>query len=255
MQPAKAVDILWDSLQRGVHYPEALAGQLTLADAYEVQLGVLARAVAAGGRQAGWKIGLTADAIRRRFGVDSPAFGYLLETRGFQSGASFPAKDIINPAIECELCFTLGETLRGPGVTREQVLGAVACVAPAFEIVALRGDMAADFPLGVADNVSQWAFVTGPAVRPYPRDLALGQVTVEILTNGTTVARLLGAEVIDDQLRSLAWLANQLARHDRALEAGQQVISGSFNLPARIHPGERWEARFSSLGSVTAAFS
>ncbi len=255
MQLEKAVDILWDALQRGVHYPEALRGQLTLTDGYRVQLGVLARAVAARDRQAGWKIGLSADAIRRRFGVDTPVFGYLLESRGFRNGVSFRAGDIVNPAIECELCFTLGETLRGPGVTREQVLDAVAAVAPAFEIVSLRGDMAADLPLGIADNVSQWAFVTGPTVQPYPRDLVLGQVTVEILTDGRTVSRLLGAEVIDDQLQSLAWLANQLAHHDRALEAGQQVITGSFNPPAPIHPGERWEARFSSLGAVTAAFS
>src|SRR5262249_10232163 len=159
-------------------------------------------------------------AIRRRFGVEAPAFGYLLESRGFPTGARFAAADIVNPAIECELCFTLGATLRGPGVTRAQARAAVAAVAPAFEIVALRGDLATDLALGVAENVSQWAFVAGPAVRPYPRDLALGEVTVEILTDGRPVVRLRGAEVIDDQLESLAWLANQLAEHGRALEAG-----------------------------------
>jgi 2-keto-4-pentenoate hydratase len=254
MQVAKAIDILWDSLQQGIHYPEALKGQLTLTEGYRVQLGVLARAVAAGDRQAGWKIGLTADAIRRRFGVNAPAFGYLLERRRFPSGAKFSVDDIIKPAIECELCFVLGETLWGPGITRERVLAAVTSVTPAFEIVALRGDMAADFPLGVADNVSQWAFVVGEAVKPYPRDLALGRVTAEIVTNGQTVSRLRGADVIDDQLQSLAWLANQLADYDLALEAGQQVISGSFNPPAPIHQGEQWEVRFSSVGSVTTAF-
>jgi 2-keto-4-pentenoate hydratase len=255
MQTAEAVKILWDSLQRGVHFPAALEKRLTLAEGYRVQLGVLARAVSAGDRHAGWKIGLSADAIRRRFGVDFPVSGYLLEGRGFPSGTSFRARDIISPAMECELCFTLGETLRGPGVTRERVLAAVAAVAPAFEIVALRGDLAADLPLGIADNLCQWAFVTGPAVRPYPRDLALGQVTVEILTDGQTVARLRGAEVIDDQLESLAWLANRLADDEMALEAGQRVMTGSFNPPPPIHPGQRWEARFSSLGAVTASFS
>ena len=78
MQTAQAVEILWDALQQSVHYPEALRGRLTLAEGYRVQLGVLARAVSAGDRQAGWKIGLSADAIRRRFGVDFPVSGYLL---------------------------------------------------------------------------------------------------------------------------------------------------------------------------------
>ena len=78
MHTAQAVEVLWGALQRGVHYPEALRGRLTLAEGYRVQLGVLARAVSAGDRQAGWKIGLSADAIRRRFGVDFPVSGYLL---------------------------------------------------------------------------------------------------------------------------------------------------------------------------------
>jgi 2-keto-4-pentenoate hydratase len=256
METAKAVEILWQGLQAGVHYPEPLKGQLTLVEGYRVQLGVLARAVSTGERQAGWKIGLTADAVRRGLGFESPVFGYLLESRAFPSGASFRVDDIVSPAIECELCLTLGRPLRGPGVTREQALIAVAAVAPALEVVSFRGNMRADFPLGIADNVSQWAFVTGASIRPYPRDLALGQVTVEVLTNGQTVGRYVGAEVIDDQLASLAWLANQLAEHGWGLEAGQRVITGSFNPPAPVHRGERWEARFSaSLGTVTAIFS
>jgi len=253
MQIDQAVEILWQSLQKGIHYPKALQGQLSMTEGYRVQLGVLARAVAAGERQAGWEIGLSADVIRRHFRADAPVFGYLLQSRAVMSGASFACGAIINPAIECEICFTLGETLRGPGVTREHALVAVASVAPAFEIVSLRSDMAADLPLGIADNVSQWAFVTGPAVQLYPRDLVLGQVAVDILMYGQTISRLVGAEVIDDQLQSLAWLADQLAHYGVALEAGQQVITGSFNTPLPIHQGERWEARFSSVGTVSTA--
>ena len=254
MQIDKAVDILWEALQQGRHYPEALQGQLTLTEAYRVQLGVLARAVAAGEKHAGWKIGLSAEVLRQRFQTTAPVFGYLLRSRHFASAASFPWASIPHPALECELCLTLGETLRGPGVTRTHALAAVAALTPALEIVSLRGDMAADLPLSVADNVSQWAFVTGQDITPYPGDLVLGQVTVEILRHGQTVSRLLGAEVIDDQLQSLAWLANQLATYGVALEAGQQVITGSFNAPAPVHPGEHWEARFAGVGTVTTAF-
>jgi len=81
----------------------------------------------------------------------------------------------------------------------------------------------------------------------------LGQVAVDILMYGQTISRLVGAEVIDDQLQSLAWLADQLAHYGVALEAGQQVITGSFNTPLPIHQGERWEARFSSVGTVSTA--
>jgi 2-keto-4-pentenoate hydratase len=250
----EAVEILWQSTQQGVHYPEALRGQLTLADAYRVQLAVLARVLAEGEKQAGWKIGLTADAVRGLYGVTAPVFGYLLESRHFASGCSFVVADLIRPAIESELCFTLKQGLRGPGVTSDQVLAALGAVAPAFEIVELRGDMAADLPLGVADNVSQWAYVTAREVQPYPSELDLGQVTAEVTRNGERVMQGRGIDVIDHQLQSIAWLANQLAEYDTSLEAGQRIMTGSFTKPLPVAAGEHWETRFSSVGAVAVTF-
>lgn len=250
----EAVGILWDSLQQSSHYPAVLQGKLTPEEGYQAQLGILRRFVASGNTQAGWKIGLSAAAIRSMYKVKEPVFGYLLERDSYPNGASFAIANIVRPAIESELCFTLSKTLRGPGITREMAAEAVASVAPAFEIVSFRGDMAADLPLGLADNVSQWGYVIGDAVAPYPQGLVLGEVVAEVLTNGATIATLRGAEVIDDQLQSLAWLANALSVYGVELEAGQRVITGSFNKPLPLKPGEQWEARFSAIGSVSAAF-
>jgi 2-keto-4-pentenoate hydratase len=250
----EAVEILWQSAQQGIHYPPTLQGQLTLPEAYRVQLGVLVRVVATGTQQTGWKIGLTARAIRDMYGMSVPVFGYLLACRHFASGQSFRHADMRRPAIEAELCFTLKADLRGPGVTPEHVRAAVAAVAPAFEIVDLRGDMTADLPLGVADNVSQWAYVTGPDIQPYPAQLDLGAVTVTVSRNGETVMQGRGAEVIDNQLQSIAWLANALAEYGVRLCGGQCIMTGSFNKPLPVAPGDHWESRFSSLGTVAAAF-
>lgn len=251
----EAVDILWTSAQQGVHYPEALHGKLTLGEGYRVQLGVLARAVASGEQQAGWKIGLTADGIRGMYGMAEPVFGYLLTSRHFSSGCSISHADLSKPAIECELCFTLKETVQGPRVTPEQVREAVGDVAPAFEIVDLRGNMGADLPLGVADNVSQWAYVTGSEVQPYPRDLDLGEVVINVTCNGEMVMQGKGADLIDNQLQSLAWLANKLAEYGVALQAGQRVMTGSFIKPTLVNPGDRWETSFSQIGTVSTAFN
>jgi len=250
----EAVEILWTSAQKGVHYPQALHGQLRLDEAYRVQLGVLGRALQGGETHAGWKIGLSAEAIRAMYNVKDPAFGYLLASRHFPSGHSFRGADMRKPAIEAELCFTFKQDVRGPGVTREQILLALDAVAPAFEIVDLRGNMAADLPLGVADNVAQWAYVTAVQVQPYPRHLELGEVTVTVTRNGETVMQGRGVEVIDNQLASLAWLANQLAAYGAWLTAGQCVMTGSFTKPLPVTPGERWEASFSSVGSVSTTF-
>ncbi|MBI3302793.1 MAG: hypothetical protein HYZ72_12075 [Deltaproteobacteria bacterium] len=116
--------------------------------------------------------------------------------------------------------------------TLDQVLAAVSAVTPAFEIAEMRGDMATDLPLGVADDVAQWGYVTGTLLTPYPVDLDLGAVTAEMRKNGDMVQQVRGREVIDDQLQAIAWLANHLAAYGMALEAGQCIMTGSMTRPA-----------------------
>jgi 2-keto-4-pentenoate hydratase len=250
----EAVALLWPSAKHWASPPTVLQKTLTLADAYRVQLGVLARWQAAGEKLAGWKVGLSAEGARKMFGLQSPISGYLLESRHFASGYTFTHTALRKPIIESELCFTIGQRLNGPGVTRDQALAAIAAVAPAFEVVDMRTDMAADMPLGVADDVAQWGYVTAAALSPYPIQLDLGQVTVEMRRNGEIAAHVIGRDVIDNQLDSIAWLANHLATYDMALEPGHRIMSGSFTRPTPIAQGDRWESTFSGVGTVSASF-
>ncbi len=254
MKVDEAIDILWECLQKGEYFPAALQGQLTLEEAYQVQLGVLARRVAAGERQAGWKIALSGVDARQAMGVHAPAFGYLLASGHYTDGETFELDTILNPAIESELCMTLSQRLKGPGMTREQVRDAVTKVAAAFELVSLRGSLAADLTLGVADNIAQWGFVTGDEVTPYPKDLNLADLTAEIVKNDRIEAQARSGDAMDDQLDSIAWLANELAKYDVALEAGHQVITGTFVRPLPIAKGDTWITHFSSVGTVSASF-
>jgi len=59
---------IWRYRQRGVYYPDEWKGRLTLDQAYAVQLALLDRYLAAGERQAGWKVGLTARAMQQQAG-------------------------------------------------------------------------------------------------------------------------------------------------------------------------------------------
>lgn len=255
MLPEEAGKLLWESAQQGMYYPYALQGRLTMEQAYKVQLDVLDRRLAGGETQAGWKIGLTAEAVRAVFKSSTAVYGYLLQANGEESNHEFDIEQVLTPSLESELCFIFAKDVHGPGITPEQVAESIGAVCPAFEIIERRGDMAADLPLGVADNVSQWAYVVGNPLRPYPRNLDLGNVRLELKRNGETVATGMGRDVIDNQLRSMAWLANNLAAHDKWIEAGQLVLSGSFNKPLPIGKGERWEASFSGIGNVKCRFA
>jgi 2-keto-4-pentenoate hydratase len=255
MNVDKAVDTLWEHLRRGEYFPESLKGALTLEEGYRAQLGLLARRVAAGEKQAGWKIALSGVATRQAIGIDTLAFGYLLESGHYRDGASLPLDGMVNPAIESELCITMAKRLKGPGVTREHVIDALGQVAPAFELVSLRGNLAADLPLGVADNIAQWGFVTGEAITPYPKELDLANIRVAIKKNGQEEETVRGGDTLDDQIDSITWLANALGEYGVALEAGHHILSGAFVRPLPLSKGDTWETHFSSVGTIRATFT
>lgn len=254
MAVKEAINVLWKAIRQGEHFPEALQGKLSLEDAYRVQEGILARHIANGDTHTGWKVAMSGPALRQARGLTEPVFGYLLHSGHFTSGQTLPYDTFRNPAIESELCITVGRRLQGPGVTRAQVLDAVTQIAPAFELVSMRSNMAADLPLGVADNIAQWGYVTGKPVRPYPKNLALAEVLATIHRNDQVEGQVRSADILDDQLDSIAWLANALGRFGRAIEADHAVLTGSFNRPTAINKGDRWCTQFREVGTVTARF-
>jgi len=254
MNAEQAAEIVWSGIQQGLHFPEELQGQLNLHDALAAQLGVLTRRKAAGERHGGWKMGQTSFAIRERNGSDEQAFGHIMAHRIFSAGATIPLAEIGECGVEPELCFTMGATLQGPGITVEQVRAAVQGVSPGFELNQRRSGKGKGFYLSVADNLSQWGIVVGRMVAPVPPDMDWDALRVEMRCNGELRATSVGREVIDDHYESLAKLANLLGEHGVPLEAGHRIITGSFS-KHDVSLGDTWEATFEGIGTVGANFA
>lgn len=247
-----ATESIWRHMQAGRHYPSEWGGRLDMQQGYRVQLGVLQRLVAGGERHAGWKVGLTAAAMRAQHHVHEPCFGFLLESGNKPSGHVFRHPELIQPGFENEICITLGQTLRGPGITFEQARRAIREIAPALEIVEKRGNFSADLPLTMADNAQQKAFVTGSPIPLGDIDLARAMVTVYV--DDAVRDRASGAEVMGNPINSIVWLANKLAEFGWAIEAGQRVISGSFTRQYPLDGPARVKSVFDPVGTVEAVF-
>ena len=159
MDVGDAAQLIWDEARQGRYFPQALQGQLSLDQGLKIQLNILERRKAEGQQHAGWKIGLTSARVRAKYGTDDQPFGHIMAHRVLASGAEVACGEIVNCSVEPELCFTIGETLKGPGVTAEQARGAVASVCAGFEINESRADGVSDFTLTVADNMAQWGIV------------------------------------------------------------------------------------------------
>lgn len=248
-----ATQSIWESMQHGVHYPAEWGRRLSMEQGYAIQLGVLRRLVAQGERHAGWKVGLTAAAMRTQMKVHEPCFGFLLESGNRPSGHVFRYAELIRPGFENELCLTVGTPLRGPGVTFEQARAAIAGAAPALEVIETRGAFAEDLPLTMADNAQQKAFVTGTA-RPLA-DHDLAQASVAVYLNDALIDQARGVEVMGNPINSIVWLANKLAEFGWSLEAGQRVISGSFTRQHLLAAPARVRSVFEPFGTVEAVFA
>ncbi|MFT3720581.1 2-keto-4-pentenoate hydratase [Pseudorhodoferax sp.] len=248
-------DALWRAMQEGRHMPPEWSGRFTLQEGYAVQLAILRRRLAAGERQSGWKVGLTAKAMQVQQQVHEPCFGYLLESGAHRSGQRYRFGQLIAPGFENELCLTVGKTLRGPGITLDDAIQAVTHAAPALEIVEVRGPFAGNLPLAMADNAQQKAYVTGAEVRLTAGNRDLARATVDVEVDGRFCERAQGSAVMDGGgLLSVAWLANKLAEFGLALEAGMRVMSGSFTRQYAAVQGSTVRSTFTPFGAVSAGF-
>ncbi len=230
-------------------YPE-----LTVDDAYTVQLEQVDRRVEAGARVLGHKVGLTSVAMQRALGIDQPDYGHLFDDMFYAEFAEIDPDRFLQPRIEPEIGFVVGLPLGDGPVTTADVARATDHVVPVLEIIDSR---IADWDIGlvdtVADNASSGAVVLGATPTSLDgTDLRL--VGCNLVRNGELVATGAGGAVLGSPLTAVAWLANTLAARGVMIEPGHVVLPGSCTPAVAIEPGDTVTATFSTLGSVTATF-
>ena len=233
--------------------PAAKAG-LSVADAYRVQMINVERRIASGSRIVGRKVGLTSIAMQKMLGVNEPDFGHLFEEMVLASGCACPTKTLMLPRVEPEIAFVLNRELRGPGVTRQQVLEAAECVTPALEIIdtRIRG-WQITLADTIADNASSARVVLGDQRTPALK-FDLASIEMVLKKNGETVETGVGAAVLGHPAEPVAWLANKLADFGQSLAAGSVVIPGALCRAVEVMVGDSITAEFTHLGSVSARF-
>lgn len=224
------------------------------AAAYRIQEHYAQLRLADGARLIGRKIGCTSAAIQELFGIDTPDFGQIFDDMVIDADEPIAIDRLIRPMVEPEIAFTLAADLRGPDLTAADVLAATHSVAPAIEIIDSRiEDWRIEFVDTVADNGSSALCVVGEPRRLGDRDLVAEQVALS--EDGDVLYRGDGAAVLGHPAAAVAWLANVLAEYDRDLPAGAVVLSGSMTRATPAVRGRRYQAAFSTLGTISCRFA
>jgi 2-keto-4-pentenoate hydratase len=232
----------------------AVGFELSVAEAYRVQLINIERRERAGRRIVGQKVGLTSQAMQRMMGVDQPDFGHILDDMVLRDGEHCRADALIAPRVEPEIAFVLARRLRGPGITRTDVIAAAAYVTPAIEIIDSR---IAGWKIGladtIADNASSARIVLGESkTAANSCDLSLVQMVME--KNGAVVESGNGAATLGHPAEAVAWLANRLSEFGKVLDPGAIVMPGALCRAIDVGAGDVISATFDRLGAVTVRF-
>jgi 2-keto-4-pentenoate hydratase len=253
----KAAAALLGAYDSHTALPPLTAAQpdLSVSDAYAIQLAQVSTWTSAGTVVKGHKVGLTSAVMQRQFGVGQPDFGHLLDTMFLPEGVTADIGRFLQPRAEPEIAFVLGRPLQGPGVTVAEALAAVDFVLPALEIIDSRiADWKITLPDSVADNASSGAVVLGARpVRPDALDLSLTGCLLR--RNGRIEGAGAGGAVLGSPVNALVWLANTLAPLGVSLAPGHVVLPGSVCAAIPFGPGDTVSATFDRIGAVSVTFS
>ncbi len=253
----KAIDLLVQA--RSIHERlEALPDECrpsNLGEAYSIQDGLID---SLGSTVIGWKVGASNAKAQEMLQTDEPFAGRMLGETTQESPATFPEGEFFSPGVEVEVAFELAKDLpAGNSYNREQVLGAIATVYPAIEIVDSRykAGLKAGITQIIADNGAHGAFIRGVGVTDWELiDRANSAVTLSV--NSTLKTSGVSSNATGgDPLDSVIWLANDRAVRGDGLKAGDIISTGSC-CAELVWPktGDHVRAEFSGIGSVEATF-
>ena len=231
------------------------APEMEVADAYEIAADIIGHKISDGRKVVGMKVGVTTAGAMKALGMDTPAYGIILDDMTVRDGGRVKASSLIQPKIEAEIAFRLKAPLLGPGVDVAQVLAATDYVFPALEIIDCRfeGWRVKQQDL-ISDNTASALVVLGNAhLSPDDLDLVAEQAVMEV--DGVETGRGTGAEVLGHPAEAVAWLANKLAEQGHGIQAGQFVIPGSIVAPPAVAKGNVITAAYASLGVVSVSFT
>ena len=248
--------VLFDALQAGQAIAPLTQGHpdLSVDDAYQISLAFLkSRQTENGENGVGKKIDVTSKPAQDMLGVFQPDFGFLTDAM-FAADGKVHMDNHIAPRAEAEIAFKLKKSLKGPGVTPQDVLDATEYVQPCFEIVDSRiQDWKIKIGDTVADNASCGVYVLG-GEKVDPRGLDLAKLEVVVTKNGTEISRGFGSAVQGAPENAVAWLANTLGEYGIPFEAGEVILSGSLVPLESVTRGDTMRMKIAGFGLCDVDF-
>jgi 2-keto-4-pentenoate hydratase len=207
----------------------------------------------------GWKIAATSQAGQQHIGVSGPLAGRLLQSRCLPETQVVSLSRNAMAVAEAEFAFRIGRDVTRASAAPLSVSEVMDCVQALHVAIEIPNSRFMDFAkAGEAQLIADFAcacfVVLGREVTQEWRSVDLSQHQVNVLQNGTHVAKGIGSNVLGDPRIALAWLANELLDLGMNLKAGEIVMTGTCVVPIPVKIGDHLIADFGAFGCVETRF-
>lgn len=196
----------------------------------------------------GFKAALTSAGAQKKFGLNSPLTGVLFADANLNKGAKIKASDFSDLKIETEIAFVANQEISSK-IDEKDIKAYIKAVAPAIELPSLIFDDMKNmqgFDL-VAANSGSNKFIIGQEM-PLG-DFDINSVQVEMFLNQESIYNASATEVMQDQLKALTWIINELVEQGWVIQKDSVFLTGALGkvLPAKAGV---YKAVWSDLGSI-----
>lgn len=201
----------------------------------------------------GKKIGLTSRAVQTQLGVNQPDFGILFDDMQYENHAAIQIAQFIQPKIEAEIAFILGEDIPDNINNLSDLLS---CISHAVAVLEIVDSAIVDWKITIedtiADNASSAAFVCSQNYIEI-QNLNFTNLDMKLFKNGAKVSQSNMTEIIHP-LHAVLWLAKEMNRRKRPLKKGEIILSGALGPMVDVRQGDHIKAEIAGLGQVNCSF-
>ncbi len=201
----------------------------------------------------GWKIALTNPKMQQLVGVDRPVEGAIFRPLIYQNNVTLFLDNYCHLGAEAEIALRVNKNIpieNGVFRNKEEIVPFLKDVMVAIEIVDDRYYGAnITYEKLVAQNSMNLGCVVGD---PVAIDLmSIDSLQGELILSGKRFGVGSGKNVLEHPLNSVLYLANNLMKRGRSLNAGDIILTGSIATTCWPLNGDKVEAHIDNLKDVS----
>ena len=197
----------------------------------------------------------TSASSRQAIGLRSPIYTPLPDRAHFADGWRIHLPQGMIGA-QCEMAFTLGRAFpeRGEIIDRRSASDAILACRSTIGLLGRRARPGPDCELAaIADFALHVATICGPVAENADlNNLDRSAMTARI--DGKVVVTAEASAILGHPIEAVVWLARELSRQDKPLNAGDVVTTGSCAPLLQVLPGQHLTVEFDTIGSVSCWF-